>query len=242
MAQIATLLSADEKKLFGAHLLKRVEELLSHAGTSQDERRLRRAICDALSQPSLNRIRAYADGTHFPTPTVLRRLAATLSSSSLSLLRQAGYDREAICDLHDLRVSNRSSKDRGLKHYLIEYAVRLFPRRGERYRKEQHYSDALLEYLLSFSMSGVAAHRPLAKPLGRAYDVLGDASLEIDCRRAVAGELVRSWTYAIDLTLTRSIEQSTYITTPAIGEPPPQISLSPIGSLARAIRISKEQQ
>jgi hypothetical protein len=241
VAQIATLLSPDERKRFAAYLLKRAEELLSEAQTSDDERRIRRALCDALSQPSLNRLRAYADGTHFPTPTILRRLAGALGGDSLFLMRYAGYDREAICDLHDLRVSNRASNDLDLTRYLIEYAVRLFPRRGEQYREHRTYSNALLEYLLSFSVTGVTARRPLAKPLGRAYDVLGDSSLEVDCRRAIAGELVRSWTYGVEPALARSIEQSAYIRVPAVGEPP-QIPLLPTGAFARAVRRSKEKE
>jgi hypothetical protein len=237
LAQIATLLSQREKKVFGAYLLGRAEKMLAEAATNEEERGIRHRICAALSQPSINRLRAYADGKHFPTPKIVRALAGALDDNPLSLLRFAGYDREAICDLNDLRVADRGAKRSGLTREVIEYAVRLFPRRGERYRERRAYADALLE-TLSFSIGSVSAHRPLARPLSRAYDILADASLEADCRRAIASELVRSWTYAVDATFARSIEHATYVRIPEIGEPP-GIPFLPIGPFTRALNATR---
>lgn len=242
MAQIATLLSDAERKSFGARLLERVEKALSEAPTAEDERRIRRAISAALSQPSINRLRAYAEGHHLPTPRLVRSLAAALGFDSLALLREAGYDREVILDLHDLRLASRRSQHPEGARRVIEYAVRLFPRRGERYRERRFYLDALLEYSLSLSVADSAVdHRvPLATPLARAYEILGDASLERDCRRALAGELVRSWTYALDAAFARSIEQSAYVRVPGVGEPA-AMPLPPIRPLARVANTRKKR-
>ena len=204
----------------GLFLHMEVERRLDEAATPQDERRLRRAIMSALSQPSINRLSAYGNGTHFPTPKTVRALAGALRWSPLSLLRLAGYEREVICDLHDLRAANRHSDRSAVTRDVIEYAVRLFPRRGERYREHRLYLDASLEGSLPVPADGVVEHRPLPRVLERAYDVLGDASLDVDCRRAIAGELVRSWAYAVDLSYARSIEQSAYVRSPGIGEEP----------------------
>jgi hypothetical protein len=231
LAQIATLLTQDERTWFGAYLRKRADELLTEAETKEDERRIRRAICSALSQPSLNRLHAYAAGMHFPTPKTVCSLAMALKSHPLSLLRFAGYDREAVRILDDLRVASRGLDRSGFTREVVEYAVRLFPRRGERYRERRVYADALLETSLPISFDGGAGRRPRAKPLAHAYEILGDASLEVDCRVAIAGELVRSWAYALDSTLARSIEQSAYVRIPRIGEPPPDVPLLAFGSL-----------
>ena len=163
-------------------------------------------------------------------------LAGALRWEPLSLLRLAGYDRDVISVLDDLRAVNRRSERSETTRGLIEYAVRLFPRRGERYR-ESAYANALAIRPLP-AVDSVVVHRPAARPLARAYDVLGDGSLEVECRRAVAGELVRSWTYGIDATFARSTEQSAYVRTPGIGEPP-GVPLLPVGLLTRLTETRK---
>lgn len=246
MAQVATLLNEAEKTRFGAYLLDCAERMISEAVTRDDERSIRKAICKALSQPSLNRLRAYANGDHFPTPKLVRALAGALDYSSLALLRSAGYDREVIHDLHYLRVAGRASRISNRREALVEYAVRLFPRRGERYRAGRGpgtYRHALAETILPTSLSsaieGADRRVPLPKPLACAYDILGYNSLEVECRLAIAGELVRSWAYAVDANFARSIEQSTYLRAPGVGER--ALTFPQIGPLDRAANASRRQ-
>jgi hypothetical protein len=229
LPQIATLLSRPERQRFGVILLDRAEHLLSQAATADEERRVRAAILRALSQPSLNRLRAYADGDYFPTTKVVLKLASALGFNALVTLRAAGYDAEVVRKLHDLRVSARAANDELTNRTVIACAVRLFPRRGEQYRLPAVYQAVLLEKWFDLAING-PSHRPLARPLARACDVLGDAALTPDCRRSIAGELMRAWAYDVNAALTRDIEQAEYLRVPTVGEPPPILPFPPIRS------------
>jgi hypothetical protein len=220
-------LSRPERQRFGAILLARAERLLSEAATGEEERRIRRAILSALSQPSLNRLRAYARGDHLPSPEVLLKLASALGINSLVALRAAGYDAVVIGKLHDLRVSARAADDDLYTSMVIACAVRLFPRRGEQYRSPAVAQAVLVEKWFDLAIYG-PAHRPLARSLARACDVLGDAALTPDFRRSIAGELVRAWAYDVNAALTQDFEQTEYLRVPAVGEPPPILPFPPI--------------
>ena len=255
MARIATLLDTDAKKRVGTALLVRAETLILEAADRDAARGIREAICDALKQPSLNRLRAYSRGTYFPTPQVLRKLAGALGLNYLLLLAWAGYDREVITAVHALRVVGRKRVYRDCSRRAVEYAIAFFPRRGERYiegsgafsafshaiRQQNTYQAALHRYPAPADDEIDLADRrvPLAGPLARAFDILGDNKLEVECRRAIAGELVRSWAYAVNETLARSVVESTYARAIAVGEH--AIPFLPIGSLARAVNPTRRQ-
>jgi hypothetical protein len=221
------LLSRPERQRFGAILLERAERLIDGADSAEQERAIRRAILAALSQPSLNRLRAYARGDHLPSPEVLLKLAAALGLDSLVTLRAAGYDAVVIGKLHDLRVSARAANDDLYTRMVIACAVKLFPRRGERHRLRDAYQTALLEKWFDLTVDG-PVHRPLARPLARACEMLSDASLAPDFRLAISGELVRAWAYGVNAALTRETEQAEYLRVPPVGEPPPILPFPPI--------------
>jgi hypothetical protein len=230
MPSPGTLLDSQGRRDFGASLLERAEKRISAARTADERRQIRGSLCDALCQPSISRLRDYARGVHFPMPGTVRALARPLVNDRLLLLVEAGYHREVIPALHALEVAGRSPKWAGYAERSIEYAVRLFPRRGERYREGQEpwrYGGALLGALLSSASDLVELDRAteaadqrvtLDRDLSRAYDILGEGALEADCRRAIAGELVRSWAVSVHAAFTQSIEASTYVTSPRVGE------------------------
>jgi hypothetical protein len=202
---------------------------MSEAATPDEERRIRRAILTALSQPSLNRLRVYARGDHLPSPEVVVKLANALGLNALVALRAAGYDAAVIGKLHDLRVAARAANDDLYTRMVIACAVRLFPRRGEQYRLRNAYQTALLQKWFDLAING-PEHRPLARPLARACAVLGEASLAVDSRLAIAGEFVRVWCYDVHAALARQIEQAEYLRVPAVGEPPPIPPFPPLRS------------
>ncbi len=150
MAQIRTLLDADEKRAFGKMLRRIADQHIAAAPTAEQQQALKGEICDALSQTSLSRLRAYAEGTYFPTPRILRRLASALDVPPVPLLTRAGYMQEAIIIMHGFYVLGREPSRRDHQNLAIEFAIRLFPLRGERYRHEREpwgkYSGSALEF------------------------------------------------------------------------------------------------
>jgi hypothetical protein len=233
MAQIGTLSDAAERKYVGTWLKARADRRIAEAVDAGDRRRIHKAICDALGQTSISRLRDYADGTHFPTPRVLRALARALDVSSLGLLAASGYQRELLRLVYAITVAGRSPRYRPYAHTAIAAAIALFPRRGERYRTQRTAFDAFTGVLaaaqhpegsmddLADRMDDVAEHVDrravrLGGPLKRAFDALGDGSLDVACRLAVAGELVRVWALAAD-PRARSLEPLIYWPPPAVG-------------------------
>jgi hypothetical protein len=225
MAQIATLLSDDECKRFGSYLYNSTEQQLELLSSKREQREFRQKVYDALSQPSLNRLRTYAQGAHFPTPRILSKLAFALGQDPITLLMMAGYQREVLPVLQRLYlVSRKHGKPaEDLKSAAIAYAVLVFPRRGERYRPGSEPWDGVgltARTIVPFTYAIVAEEvhqRITLRALRIAYECLGEPSIamNVERRRMIAGEVVRSWAYDVDAQLARSSEASTYLPTPA---------------------------
>jgi len=247
MTQIRTLLDSDEKRGFGIMLLRLVEERIADVATAAQQQALRREFCDALSQTSLSRLRAYAEGTYFPTPRVLRRLASVLEVSAIPLLTRAGYVQEAIVLIHGFYVLGREPSRLDHQNLAIEYAIRLFPLRGERYRHDREpwgkYSGSALEFLASDyyeRMEDQVDRRvPLARSLQQARDILNEGSITVQSRRAIAGELVRVWAYSVNATFAQSTERKTYLDTPAVGAHPVPLLPIPTDLFTRLVNKRK---
>ena len=239
MAQIATLLDDEGNRGFGYYLLGSANRLLSRARSKVERREIRGKICEALSQSSLYRLRAYADGENFPTPRVLSRLASALGIDLVPLLMQAGYQREVLRAIQRLYLASRKAGERAdpLKKAAIACAVIAFPRRGEEYRPGSEPWDGI-----RLSQRAIAAfaytasieegpHRIVVRPLRIAYECLGERSIAIspNRRRMIASELVRSWAYDVDAELAHAAETSTYRPTPrALESLPPLPQLMPL--------------
>lgn len=233
MAQVATLLDDEGQRRFGHYLLGLADQTLSTAQSKPERREIRGKICDALSQSSLYRLRAYAKGAHFPTPRVLSRLALALGMDLVTLLMQAGYQREVLRALQRLYLASRRHGERAedLKRAAIAYAVIVFPRRGERYRpgSEPWESIQLSQRAIAAFAYTVSVEegpqRITLRPLRTAYECLGEQSIAIapNRRRMIAGEIVRSWAYDVDAQLAHAAEISTYLPTSAEFEAVPRM-------------------
>jgi hypothetical protein len=223
MAQIATLLSIEQRRRFGSLLLGRAEWLISAAESKPARRAIQDSICEALSQPSRSRLRSYSKGTLFPTPKVVTKLASALDMDLIVALMQAGYQREVLRALQRLYLASRKHGKRAddLRRAAIAYAVLVFPRRGERYRPGSEPWEGIR--LVQRAITAVAytvsveegSQRIIVRALRTAYECLGERSIAItvERRRIIAGELVRSWAYDFDAKLAGAAETSTYLRT-----------------------------
>ena len=243
MPHVGTTLTPSERCCLGALLYHLAVQRIarSKAEGLEAEADAREAIHGALGgQPSISRLRQVAKtGRPFPTPVMIKRLADALNCDWLELLRLSGYERDLIEAIHLLYVSARTSNpeaQKRAKYWSINYAVRMFPLRGETYLEIaslSSYSTALLTNFIRGTIDELAFSKQkdgcdeliatadrratLPIPLSIASKTLGLQELNVDARRAVAGELVRAWALSADETVTREAVSKTYAGRPTVG-------------------------